>query len=270
MLDQKQAWDAFVTRHAPSPAVAQRLFGNPFYQRLSSSFAGSTEYMAIEEMCRHADSGQFDTIILDTPPSAHALDFVQAPDRIDRLLDPSLAQLFARGAWRSAGLAARFLFHRLESAASARTLADIAAFFAALSAFVDAALERTHRTRALLRGGEAAFVLVAAPRQLVLDETQALVDRLAAQPTPLAAVVVNRVHTVPSVTPDFTALGDSPGATWLRHAWADAGAEAADEATVIAQCQQLMPRVPFVRVAEGDHDLHSLVDVRGVSAQLTT
>ncbi|HEU4616257.1 MAG TPA: ArsA-related P-loop ATPase, partial [Kofleriaceae bacterium] len=222
MLDQKQAWDAFIHRHAPSAAVARELLANPFYQRLSTSFAGSTEYMAIEEMCRHAESGRYDLIVLDTPPSAHALDFVHAPERIDRLLDPAFAHWLARpyaalgrGAWRSAGMAARLLLRRLEHATGKSTLRDISAFFVALDALVDATLARTRRARALVSGGDAAFVLVTAPRQLVLDETRELAGKLAALPTPLAAVVVNRVHELPAIGPAevdaaLGALGDGP------------------------------------------------------------
>ena len=294
MLDQKQAWDAFVTRHAPSAAVAKTLFDNPFYQRLSTSFAGSTEYMAIEEMCRFAESGDYDLIVLDTPPAAHALDFVHAPARIDRLLDPGprsesgglhsgreLARWVARpsaalgrGAWRSAGAGARFLLARLEHATGKSTLRDISAFFVALDALVDGALERTRRARALLRDGNAAFVLVAAPRQLVVDETRALADKLAAQPTPLAAVVVNRVHAEPTTDRDLAAralaaLGSDPAARWLQTAWADAIAEAADERAVMDRFAAMIPpSVPLARVAEADHDLHSLRDLAAVAAAL--
>lgn len=282
MLDQKQAWDDFIRRHAPSAAVARELLVNPFYQRLSTSFAGSTEYMAIEEMCRHAESGRYDLIVLDTPPAAHALDFVHAPERIDRLLDPELGgpsgpgfahwlarpyEALGRGAWRSAGVAARLVLHRLERATGKSTLRDISAFFVALDALVDGTLARTRRARALLSGGDAAFVLVTAPRQLVLDETRALAGKLAALPTPLAAVIVNRVHELPEVDRTaadaaLAALGDEPPARWLQAAWAEAVGEADDErAAVEAFAALVPPALPIARVAEADHDLHSLADL---------
>lgn len=261
MLDAKRAWDAFITRHAPSASVASSLLANPFYQRLSTSFAGSTEYMAVEEMCRHVESDRFDLIVLDTPPSAHALDFLTAPARIDRLLelDPGIA-------WRSTGFAARYLARRLESATSAKTLRDIAAFAAAFHGLVDATLARTRRARRLLASGDAAFVLVAAPRQLVVEETRALRRKLAEQPTPLAAVVVNRVHALPVVDPvQLAALGDDPAGRWLHAAWTDAAAEVADERAAL---MHLALGVPIARVPEADHDLHTLADLEHVVAAL--
>lgn len=263
MLDQKRAWDSFVLRHAPSAGVARALFANPFYQRLSTSFAGSTEYMAIEETCRYAESGEYDLIVLDTPPAAHALDFVHAPERIDRLLDRSVYQTIISGAWRGAGITARFLLRRLEHATGSTTLRDISAFFAALDALVDGARDRAQRARALLRSGDAAFVLVTAPRQLVMEETRELEAKLADQPTPLAAVIVNRAHSVPDVdASSLDTLGDDPAALWIRHAWADAVAEASDEREVLARFSTVLPSgTPVVAIPEADHDLHSLRDL---------
>ncbi len=83
MLEQRGAWDAFVRRHAPSVAVERAILDNPFYRQLSRHFAGSTEYVAVEELCRLHESGRYDLVVLDTPPAAHSLDFVRAPDRID-------------------------------------------------------------------------------------------------------------------------------------------------------------------------------------------
>lgn len=273
MLDQKQAWDAFITRHAPSAAVARDVLANPFYQRLSTSFAGSTEYMAVEEMCRQSESGHYDLIVLDTPPSAHALDFITAPGRIDQLFDRRLAQWVAGGAWRTAGLAVRYLARKLEAATGTATLHDIAAFLVALDALVDTTLERTRRARALLRGGEAAFVLVAAPRQLAIAETDELTAKLAAQPTPLAGVVINRVHELPAIDgldAKLAALGGDAPARWLRAMWADAVAEVEDEHAVIARFTASLPAgLPVRTVPEAAHDLHALVDLEHVVAALS-
>jgi anion-transporting ArsA/GET3 family ATPase len=281
MLDQKQAWDGFVTRHAPSPAVAVTMLANPFYQRLSTSFAGSTEYMAIEETCRFAESGNYDLIVLDTPPAAHALDFVHAPARIDQLLDPEVATWFARpyaalgrSAWRSAGFTARLLLARLEHATGRSTLREISAFFVALDALVEGVIARTRRARAMLSSGDAGFILVAHPRQLVVDETRSLADKLAALPTRLAAVVINRVHPLPAVDPlvaaqSLSQLGDDPPARWLQRAWDDALTEARDEQAVLARFTAMVPpRVPIAQLAEADHDLHSLADLRSLVLQI--
>ncbi|HEY5948548.1 MAG TPA: ArsA-related P-loop ATPase [Kofleriaceae bacterium] len=281
MLDQKRAWDSFVTRHAPTPAIAAALLGNALYQRLSTSFAGSTEYMAIEETCRLSESGDYDLIVLDTPPAAHALDFVNAPERIDRFLAPEVASWFAspyqalgRTAWRSAGFTARFLLARLEHAAGRSTLRDISEFFVALDTLIDGVIARTRRARQLLRGGDAAFVLVTAPRQLVIDETRALAAKLVAQPTPLAGVIVNRVHPLPAVDPlvaerELATLGEDASARWLQRAWRDVLAEARDERAVIERFAAMIPpSVPLAELAEADHDLHSLLDIAAIAGAL--
>ena len=275
MLDQKQSWDAFVARHAPSDAVARALLANPFYQRLSTSFAGSTEYMAIEELCRLAESDQHDVIVLDTPPAAHALDFARAPERIDRLLAPDVAAWFAQpyGVWRSIGAGARFVLRLLERAAGRSTLRDISAFFVALDALLAEMLARTRRARALL--ADASFVLVALPRELVLDETESLAAMLRARSTQLAAVILNRVHPVPQVEPAvadaaLAALGSGAATAWLAHAWHEAVAEASDEQCQIERFAATLPAgMPITRIAEADHDVHSLVDLASIADQLT-
>jgi anion-transporting ArsA/GET3 family ATPase len=274
MLDTKQAWDAFVARHAPSPAIAAQILGNRFYQELSTSFGGSTEYMAIEEMCRLAEAGEHDLIVLDTPPAAHALDFLRAPERIDPLLDPRVAAWLAAPT-AAAGAVARFVMRRLERAAGSETMRDVAAFLVALEALVAGAAARTRRARALLRGGAAAFVLVAGPRQLVLDETAALAARMRALDTPLAAVVVNRVHRAPALaTAQARAQIDrhAPGAAeraWLRATWDDAVDEAAAEAVLGARLARLLPpEVALAAIPDADHDVHSLGDLTAIGDAL--
>jgi anion-transporting ArsA/GET3 family ATPase len=275
MLDAKQSWDAFVARHAPSTSAAHALLANPFYQRVSTTFAGSTEYMAIEELCRLAESGEHDVIVLDTPPAAHALDFVRAPERIDRLLDPGVAAWFARpyGAWRSAGAGARFVLRRLEHVAGASTLRDISAFFVALDALVGGMLARTRQVRALL-ARDAGFALIAAPRQLVLSETEVLRSSLDGHATPLAAAIINRVHAPPEVRADvaaaaLAALGDGTGAVWLRAAWRDAVGRGAEERDQVARFVAALPAgVAIARVGELDHDVHSLADLVAIADAL--
>ena len=96
MLDQKGAWDQLVERYAPSAEVRERIFHNRFYQHLSESFAGSQEYMAIEQLCVLAESGEWDLIVVDTPPTRHALDFLEAPQRLGDFLDRSVVKWFVK------------------------------------------------------------------------------------------------------------------------------------------------------------------------------
>lgn len=251
MLDQKQAWDAFVRRHAPSEETARVLLENAFYQRLSTAFAGSTEYMAIEEMCRLSETGEYDLVVLDTPPSAHAIDFLRAPERIDRLLDEPHEL--------SGGLA-RFVIRQLERAAGSQTLREIATFLRAIDALLAGIRTRTRRARALIASGEAAFVLVTGPRASILDDTRALASALAARSARLAHVVVNRVH--PRLPPIAVEL-----APWLQDRWDDAFAEAEIEHAVLAPFLAQLT-LPYTCVPEADHDLHALADLERVTEYL--
>jgi anion-transporting ArsA/GET3 family ATPase len=257
MLDQKRAWDAFVRGHAPSDAIADEILGNRFYQELSTSFAGSTEYMALEEVARLVDAGRHDLIVLDTPPASHALDFLSAPERIDPLLQRGLATALA-----SAGTIARFTLRRLERVVGRGAIRDVMAFLIAMDALVDVAAARARHARALLRGGHAAFVLVAGPRQLVLAETAAMAARMRGLDAPLAAVVLNRVHAAPPGAPVL----DEP---WLRAAWDDAVAEARAEEVGIAGFRAGLPAgVAVAAVPEADQDVHSLDDLALIAERL--
>lgn len=251
MLEQKYAWDRFVACHAPTHTSARALLANPFYQRLSTAFAGSTEYMAIEEMCRLAESGAYDLVVLDTPPAAHAIDFLRGPERIDRLLEAP---------HQLAGATARFVARQLERAAGSKALREIATFFEAMTALVDGVRARTQHARALLRGGTAGIVLVTGPRASILDDTRALAGALAAQRVPLAAVVVNRTHS--AVPRHGVALGTDPAGRWLQARWDEAIAEVDVEAAILAPfLAALPPELPRVLVPEADRDVCSLTDL---------
>src|SRR5262249_12793980 len=139
MLDQKGAWDALVERHAP-PEARERILKNPFYQHLSQTFAGSQEYMAIEQLCLLSDSGQYDLIVVDTPPTRHALDFLEAPRRLGDFLDRNVVKWFVRpyfnagwSALRAVNRTVGFILRRLEQATGISALAEISDFFANMS-----------------------------------------------------------------------------------------------------------------------------------------
>ncbi len=281
MLDQKHAWDAFVNRHAPSAAAARTILDNRFYQELSTSFAGATEYMAIEETCRLAESGRYDLVVLDTPPAAHALDFLRAPERLDPLLDHRVTALLARPT-ALAGAFAKVVLRWLEQAAGHVAMADVSAFLLALDTLLDDAVARTRKARELLRGGNAGFVLVTGPRQLVLDETGAFVERMRAVDAELTGVVLNRAHPAPGCTAAeaaavlaelaATAAADGagdPAVAWADAAWRDAEAEAAAEvAPVETFLAALPPGVAHAVIPDATRDVHSLADLAAVAARL--
>lgn len=201
MLDQKSAWDSLVEEHAPSPEIRNRVLGNRFYQHLSQTFAGSQEYMAIEQLSQLHASGRFDLIVVDTPPTRHALDFLEAPRRLADFLDKQIVKWFVKP-YFAAGWAtmqvmnrtANFLLRRLEEATGVSVLVEVSDFFTAMSGLFDGFQERVQRVYQLLRAEETAFVLVASPEEQVLSEAEYFCGKVAELRIPLRAVVFNRAH----------------------------------------------------------------------------
>jgi anion-transporting ArsA/GET3 family ATPase len=192
MLDPRPAWDRLVARHAPTPAMAARLLGNRFYRRLSQSFAGTHEYLAVEAVCALVEAGGHDLLVVDTPPATQAFAFLDAPARIRGLLDGPLARWLL--APRPRGPRARWVLRRLEDAAGAGALAEVAEFFAALAAFFDAFVARAAAVEALLHDPGTAIVVVAAPDEHGAADAEAIAAGAAALGLSPAALIVNRVH----------------------------------------------------------------------------
>jgi anion-transporting ArsA/GET3 family ATPase len=207
MLDQKGAWDALVERHAPAEA-RERILQNRFYQHLSQAFAGSHEYMAIEQLCVLAESGEWDLIVVDTPPTRHALDFLEAPRRLDDFLDRSVIRWFVKpyfsagwAALQAVNRTATFILRRLEQATGVGALAEISDFFNSMSGLFENFHARVARAYEVLRGPETAFVLVTSPEEQVLGDAEYLCAKMNELAMPLRGVVFNRVHREITRTP---------------------------------------------------------------------
>jgi anion-transporting ArsA/GET3 family ATPase len=201
MLDQKGAWDSLVQRHAPSAEIRDRILRNRFYQHLSESFAGSQEYMAIEELARLRESARYDLIVVDTPPSRHALEFLEAPQRIHDFLDRRIVRWFVKpyvaagwSALRLLNRTAGFVLRTLEEATGVTMLAEISDFFAGMQGLFEGMNERMERVYRVLKSPKTAFVLISSPEEEVLEEAEYLSDKMAELGMPLRAVVFNRVH----------------------------------------------------------------------------
>jgi anion-transporting ArsA/GET3 family ATPase len=206
MLDMKRTFDEIVEAHA-DPVRAQQILENPFYQALSSSFAGTQEYMAMEKLGQlraQADAeGSWDLIVVDTPPSRSALDFLDAPERMGSFLDGRFIRVLtapARGAGRGIGrlFGAGFgLFSGvLTKIIGAQVLTDFGTFVAAIDTTFGGFRERADATYALLQDQGTSFVVVAAPERDALREASYFVKRLEADAMPLAGLVLNRVQRV--------------------------------------------------------------------------
>jgi anion-transporting ArsA/GET3 family ATPase len=200
MLDMKRTWDELIEKRAP-PDKRDRILKNRFYQSLSSALAGSQEYIAMEKLWELRSQRQHPLIILDTPPTAHALDFLDAPNRILDFLDndaskwlltPALAagkvglKLFNFGSGYVAKTISRFT--------GVDTLQELAGFMLDISGMNQGFRERAHQTRELLAADGTAFVLVTAPMPERVDEAVYFHTLLQQNHLEVAAVVVNRVH----------------------------------------------------------------------------
>jgi anion-transporting ArsA/GET3 family ATPase len=203
MLDMKRTFDEIVEAHA-DPDRAAQILANPFYQSLSSSFAGTQEYMAMEKLgqLRHAD--EWDLIVVDTPPSRSALDFLDAPQRLGRFLDGRLIRVLTGPAKvgmsfmgvLNAGFS--MMTGALTKILGAQVLKDAQTFVTALDTMFGGFRERAESTYRLLQAPGTAFLVIAAPEPDALREASYFVERLDAERMPLAGLVLNRVHTSPA------------------------------------------------------------------------
>jgi anion-transporting ArsA/GET3 family ATPase len=199
MLDVKGAWDAVVERISSDPATRRRILDNPFYQSLAAEFAGSEAFAALQQLYDIHERGDFEIEVVDTPPAAHAFEFLETPARFARLLDSRAARwLFtpslkvSRLAARLASGAARFVVRELERFAGARVLANIAEFFAAAAESFDAVVDRMHKTEALLHSHAVRFVLVTTADADRLRQARELVAEMERGGLRLSAIVINR------------------------------------------------------------------------------
>ena len=212
MLDMKRTFDEVVEGHS-DPEHAQQILNNPFYQSLSSSFAGTQEYMAMEKLGQlHSQAqadGIWDLIVVDTPPSRSALDFLDAPARLGSFLDGKFIRILsapARGAGRGIGKIAAMGFGFFTSALSkilgSQVLNDVGAFVTAIDSTFGGFRERADATYALLKDTHTSFIVIAAPEADAIREASFFVERLNSDQMPLAGLVLNRVTevTLPEVT----------------------------------------------------------------------
>ncbi|MGC1676865.1 MAG: ArsA-related P-loop ATPase [Candidatus Binataceae bacterium] len=199
MLDAKGVWDGIVERFAADPTARKRILDNPFYQSLSAEFAGAEAFAALQQLYDLHQSGDFALEIVDTPPAAHAFEFLEAPARFTRLLDSRTARwLFTpslSAGWlavKVASNAARFVMRELERFAGGNVLSTIAEFFAAASETVDAVVDRLRKTEALMRSPAVRFVMVTTAEEDRLRQARDLIGEMKREKLKLSAIVINR------------------------------------------------------------------------------
>ncbi len=203
MLDPKATFDALVARHAADAEQADRILANGFYRTVSSALGGTQEYMAMEKLHELHEDGDFDLIVIDTPPSRHALDFLDAPERLLRLLDNRVFRVLvapARTGLRMAGVAVQALVRTVSRVIGTEVVDDIVAFFRAFEGMEEGFRDRAHRVRELIAEPTTRFVLVTSPRRDAVEEAEYFAQAIGDHGFRVSGLVVNRVH--PHFGPD--------------------------------------------------------------------
>ena len=290
MLDMKRTFDEIVESHS-TPEKAQQILANPFYQALSSSFAGTQEYMAMEKLGQlraEADrDGTWDLVVVDTPPSRSALDFLDAPQRLGSFLDGRFIKLLLAPA-KVGGKAYLKVFssgvnlvtNTLTKVLGAQVLRDIQTFVAALDTMFGGFRERADVTYRLLQEKGTSFVVVAAPEGDALREASYFVDRLAGERMPLSGLVLNRVHDAVAgslsaersiaAAETLTERKVHPLTAQLLRLHAERAQVATREKALTTRFTGAHPDVPIARVPAFAQDVHDLDGLRQVGRDLTS
>jgi anion-transporting ArsA/GET3 family ATPase len=283
MLDMKRTFDDVVESHA-SPEKSQQILDNPFYQALSSSFAGTQEYMAMEKLGQlHAEaqqSGRWDLIVVDTPPSRSALDFLDAPDRLASFLDGRLIKLLlmpTRGPARLLSAGVNVVTNAISKVLGGQMLQDVQTFVAAIDSLFGGFRARADKTYQILKNPQTAFLVVASPDADALREAAFFVERLDADGMPLSGLVLNRVTTAAASGISAQAalaaaerLGDEHASTSaLLRLQAERLARISRERGLRRRFAAAHPSVATATVAALASDVHDLESLREIGELMT-
>jgi anion-transporting ArsA/GET3 family ATPase len=201
MLDAKRTWDDLVRRFARDPEQARRILANHYYQQISSALAGSQEFMAMEKLYELYESGKYDVLVLDTPPTRHALDFLDAPKKMMGFMDEGVLSLFLTPS-RIAGKlgfglftsSSAMMFTLLQRITGFQVLRDISDFVGSFGGMHAGFRDRAGKVEEFLRADGSSFVLVTSPAPATVEEAEFLFGKLAEYRMPFGGVIVNRVH----------------------------------------------------------------------------
>jgi anion-transporting ArsA/GET3 family ATPase len=197
MLDAKRTFDELVERHAPDEAARDAILRNRIYGEISNAVAGSQEYMAMEKLYELREEGKYDLLVLDTPPSRNALDFLDAPERLSRFIDSRSLRFFLAPGMQGLKLFSRgtgMLLSVLKRVTGTELLQDLSEFFNAFGGMAEGFRQRAVRVSELLSDPDTAFLLVTSTRSDAVDEAIFFNERLRSADMSLGGVIVNRVH----------------------------------------------------------------------------
>lgn len=290
MLDTKRTFDDLVHRYASSPEARDRILSNKLYQYVSTSLAGTHEYMAMEKLHAVRSEGHYDLILLDTPPTANALDFLDAPERLVGALDSAAMRWFievfqdtGRISFNLVAKSAAVVLKGIGKLTGGGFLEQVAQFVTELNDLFGGFKERAAEVARTLRAPDVAYVLVTSPSPMAIQEVLFFADRLREQGMPQDAFVVNRVHRAPKSTAvvdeardEIARLGmtlDEDAPERLVRALGDEARLARVDASHLARLDEALLaadpkplRVDVPALSYDVHDLRTLAEVANVLA----
>jgi anion-transporting ArsA/GET3 family ATPase len=269
MLDAKETFDEVVREHAPDAETRERILGNRIYQQLSTALAGSQEYMAMEKLYEVHAEGDWDLLVLDTPPARNALDFLDAPNRLLQFIDGRALQVFMKPTglgMRVFGRGTSMMFSVLRRITGTDLLEDLAEFFQAFGGMIGGFRERARRVNELLSDDRTSFLVICAPQGEPMDEAVFFLDRLERADMPFGGVVVNKVHyegEFPVEPGDLRAelaglMGDADLAERVTATFADFQTLSACDRRNIDRLTSELGTDAVIEVPYLDHDVHDL------------
>jgi anion-transporting ArsA/GET3 family ATPase len=215
MLDQKQAFDEVVARHAKDPAAVKRILANPVYAQISGSLSGAQEYAAMAKLHDFDRTGEWELIVVDTPPTAHALDFLDAPRKLSEAIDSPAIDWFRKlqgeggSRWSIVGKTGAYVLKKLAKFVGSKFIDDLGVFFTEFNDILGGFRQRAEETFALLRQPRIGFVLVASPEPMAVREALTFHERLTTAAMPFVGFVVNKVHPSRPVAAPAKAVEDA-------------------------------------------------------------
>jgi anion-transporting ArsA/GET3 family ATPase len=276
MLDTKSTFDALVLKHAATPGQGERILANRFYRNIAEALSGTQEYMAMEKLYELHEESDFDLIVVDTPPTRHALDFLDAPRRLSRFLEHRLFRMLVSprsGLVRAVNVAAQTFLRTVSRVVGGDVVDDAIAFFRAFEGMEEGFRNRAIRVNELLSADETAFLLVASPRRDTLVEARYFAERLAEAHIAVEGLVVNRVHPRfgDSLAEAARARADTLAGTELGALYAnlaDLQAVASAERDHLAGLDGIVASAPATLVPFLGSDVHDLAGLGDVASFL--
>ena len=276
-LDAKQTFDDLVEAHAPDAQARDAVLSNPIYRELSNAVAGSQEYMAMEKLHELHRESRYDLLVLDTPPTRNALDFLDAPARLSRFIDSRSLQFFRAGSRAGLGLVGRgtaVLFSVMKRATGVDLLEDLATFFNAFGDMADGFRERAKRVDALLADSRTTFLLVTSPRAASISEAAFFSRKLGELDLPFGGIIVNRMrepvaarHTSKLESELVELVGEKLARKVVRNL-DDHLRLARRDARNVGLLRQELGRSPMVEVPELPGDVHDIAGLAAMNAHL--